>query len=352
VAEITGATATGTILADDVEPVTDQFLSISATDANKQEGDTGSTTMTFTVTRSGDISGSTTVDYVVAGSGINPADAADFAGGVLPGGTVTFAAGELSKTIAVQVAGDTQIEADENFTVQLSSASGVAEITGATATGTILADDVAATSGITVTPTSGLTTKENGSAASFSVILDSQPDQDVIIDVVSQDTSEGTTDVSQLTFTAANWNSAQTVTVTGVDDAVRDGHVTYAIQLTSAESNQGPYAGIDPDDVLVTNQDNEKGGKGGGNSGGKGKPKKGPALGDSAAQDTAHMMDAFLTQFSQGEQFGRSLDLDLDWSERDRAATRLDAALARHHFQDADGSAAEEDSADEALLVG
>jgi hypothetical protein len=269
-----------------------------------------------------------------------------------PCSTVFGAAGEVTKTITVEVAGDSQVESNEGFTVQLSNASGVAQITDGTAAGTILTDDIAATPGITVTPTSGLTTKESGSSASFSVILDSQPDDDVIIDVASLDTGEGTTDASQLTFTAANWNTAQTVTVTGVDDAVRDGHVTYAIQLTSAESNQGPYAGIDPDDVLVTNQDNEKGGKGGGNSGGKGKPKKGLALGDSAAQDTAHMMDAFLAQFSQGEQFGRSLDLDLDWSERDRAATRLDAALARHHFQDSDESVAEEDSADEALLVG
>ena len=40
------------------------------------------------------------------GSGANPANAADFTGGVLPTGTVSFAAGETSKTITVNVAGD------------------------------------------------------------------------------------------------------------------------------------------------------------------------------------------------------------------------------------------------------
>ena len=34
---------------------------------------------------------------------------------------------------------------------------------------------------------------------------------------------------ASLTFTTANWNVAQTVTVTGVDDAVDDGDVAYTI---------------------------------------------------------------------------------------------------------------------------
>ena len=41
----------------------------------------------------------------------------------------------------------------------------------------------------------------------------------------SSDTTEGTVGPASLTFTTANWNVAQTVTVTGVDDAVVDGDV-------------------------------------------------------------------------------------------------------------------------------
>jgi len=70
-------------------------------------------------------------------------------------------------------------------------------------------DDVAA---ITVTPTSGLVTSESGGFATFMVVLRSQPTANVVIPVTSSDLTEGTVSTSSLTFTAANWNVAQTVT--------------------------------------------------------------------------------------------------------------------------------------------
>jgi hypothetical protein len=75
------------------------------------------------------------------GSGANPAVAADFAGGAFPTGTVSFAAGEATKTITVNVAGDSTVEPGENFTVALSNPSAGTTIGTATATGTILNDD-------------------------------------------------------------------------------------------------------------------------------------------------------------------------------------------------------------------
>ena len=79
----------------------------------------------------------------MAGSGTNPAAAIDFAGATLPTGTVSFAAGETSKTVTVNVAGDTTIEPNETFTLSLSNPSTGATITAASATGTILNDDAA-----------------------------------------------------------------------------------------------------------------------------------------------------------------------------------------------------------------
>ena len=55
-------------------------------------------------------------------------------------GTLTFAAGETSKTVHVDIGGDTASEANETFTVTLSNASG-ATIADATAVGTIVDDD-------------------------------------------------------------------------------------------------------------------------------------------------------------------------------------------------------------------
>ena len=77
--------------------------------------------------------------------------------------------------------------------------------------------------GITVTPTGGLVTTEAAGTTTFTVVLNTQPTADVTIGVSSSDTSEGTVNPSSLTFTVANWSTAQTVTVTGQDDDEEDG---------------------------------------------------------------------------------------------------------------------------------
>ena len=48
-------------------------------------------------------------------------------------------------------------------------------------------------------------------------MLDAQPANDVVLSISSSDTGEATV-TNSLTFTSANWDKAQTVTVTGVDD--------------------------------------------------------------------------------------------------------------------------------------
>jgi len=92
------------------------------------------------------------------------------------------------------------------------------------------ADDVSVSNtdndvvGITVTPTSGLSTSEAGAGSdSFTIRLNSEPTGDVSIGLSSSDTTEGTISTASLTFTAGNWNVPQTVTVTGVNDDVDDG---------------------------------------------------------------------------------------------------------------------------------
>ena len=116
------------------------FLSITPADAVKPEGNSGTTPFTFTVTRSGDLSGPTDVNFQVSGGVTNPADPTDF-GGQFPSGTVQFLASEASKTVTVDVSGDQVVEPDEEFSVTLSNPTGGALITTATATGTVVNDD-------------------------------------------------------------------------------------------------------------------------------------------------------------------------------------------------------------------
>ncbi|HNH07130.1 MAG TPA: hypothetical protein PK683_01415 [Leptospiraceae bacterium] len=70
------------------------------------------------------------------------------------------------------------------------------------------------------------------STESFTVKLNSQPTADVIYDVTSLDTSKLTASPSTLTFTPANWNTAQTVTLTGAgnpDINAADANVTVRV---------------------------------------------------------------------------------------------------------------------------
>ncbi|EAQ04196.1 cadherin domain/calx-beta domain protein [Pseudooceanicola batsensis HTCC2597] len=87
------------------------------------EGDTEAVELSFTVSRTGDLSAEVTVDWAVAGASdyfYADADADDFQGGAFPSGTVTFAAGEDTATISVSVAGDLIDENTEDFRVVLS----------------------------------------------------------------------------------------------------------------------------------------------------------------------------------------------------------------------------------------
>jgi hypothetical protein len=131
-APITDATGVGTILNDEVS------LAIAATSANKAEGQSGSTEFTFTVTRTGDSAVAHTVNYAISGTAVR---GADFAGGALPSGSVSFDPGETSKVLTINIAGDASFEMNEAFTVTLSSPSTGAVIGTATATGTIQNDD-------------------------------------------------------------------------------------------------------------------------------------------------------------------------------------------------------------------
>lgn len=115
------------------------------------------------------------------------------------------------------------------------------------------------TPGFTVTPTSGLLTTESGGTADFTVVLDKAPLADVTIPVSSSNTGEGTVSTSSLTFTASDWDTPQTVTITGQDDLVQDGAVAYTIILGAATTADANYSGLNPTDVSVVNADNEPG---------------------------------------------------------------------------------------------
>ncbi|MEP4531615.1 MAG: hypothetical protein ABJ004_00925, partial [Cyclobacteriaceae bacterium] len=99
-------------------------------------------------------------------------------------------------------------------------------------------------------------TDESGKTATFTVVLDAQPLTDVVLDVISGDTGEGTVDKSTLTFTNANWDNPQTVTVSGVGDGISDGDQTYDITVSIDQLNSDDaFDALADQQVSVTNLD-------------------------------------------------------------------------------------------------
>ncbi len=183
--------------------------------------------------------------------------------GTLSTGSLTFSATDwnIAQTVTVTGVDDAIVDGDVAYSVLTAAA-----VSADSAYDGIDADDVSLTNtdndaaGITVTPTSGLVTTENGGTASFSVVLNSQPTADVTIGLSSSDTTEGTLSTASLSFSAADWNIAQTVTVTGVDDAIVDGDVAYSVLTAAAVSDDSAYDGLDADDVSLINTDNDAAG--------------------------------------------------------------------------------------------
>lgn len=115
-ATIAKASGLGTINNDD-----DQGPAFSVGDITVAEGDSGTTNATFTVTLSEALTTQATVNFATAnGSALAPGDYTSNSG------TLTFAAGETTKTVTVAVAGDVRDEVDETFRLLLSEAVGAA----------------------------------------------------------------------------------------------------------------------------------------------------------------------------------------------------------------------------------
>ena len=126
-------TGGGTIVDDDPRTITGRRLAIG--DVAVHEGDAGPRTAVFTVSLSKASTSYVKVSFATANG--TATKALDYTRTL---GTLTFAPGATSMTVAVPIAPDDLAEGDEAFTVNLSAASG-ATITDASGIGTILDDD-------------------------------------------------------------------------------------------------------------------------------------------------------------------------------------------------------------------
>ena len=187
----------------------------------------------------------------VTATAVSPAVPGDF---TRTGSTLTVAAGATTSTglVTVTAVDNSATEGDKQVNVAASASGGRGLAAPAVVALTIRDDEF----GLNVGSVSGQAT-EAGGLATFTVALQTQPSAAVTVAVSSQDTGEGTVSPSSLTFETTDWNTAQTVTVTGVDDDVDDGTVTWAVRLDTASGGDSNYHGLADEDVDVTTTDDD-----------------------------------------------------------------------------------------------
>ena len=155
-------------------------------------------------------------------------------------------------TYSLEVYDDAVDEGDETFELQLQHPPGRERTPFGVGSAivTILDDD---TAGVTVEPTELTVTEGDSTGASYTVVLESRPTANVTMSGTVPPGAGVSVDETSLTFTDADWDEPQTVTVTAVQDADRvGGTVTLAHSAAGGGYDAVSVAGVE---VTVVDDD-------------------------------------------------------------------------------------------------
>ena len=230
-----------------------QTGSPAATSVNEQN----TTTDTFQVKLNAEPSGNVVIN-VVSG---------DTSEATVSAASLTFTPSNWSTDQTITVTGVDDFLDDGDITantvLSINQGSTVAEYDGVgsqnVAVTTVDNDAVGFT--VTLSGNSTSVNEQNTTTDTFQVKLNAEPSGNVVINVVSGDTSEATVSAASLTFTPSNWSTDQTITVTGVDDFLDDGDITANTVLSINQgSTVAEYDGVGSQNVAVTTVDNDTAG--------------------------------------------------------------------------------------------
>ena len=246
-----------------------QGIAIGEVAVTVDDDDTASTVVALTVnpTRLSEGAGTTEIEVTaslnqaarnvatvltlsVGESGDTAVEGTDY--GTVSGFSLTIGAGATSATgtFDLNPTDDDLDEGGESLTVSGTTTAPGLSVTAATVT--IRDND---TAGVTVSETALTVTEEDTTGGGYTLVLESQPTASVVVTVSGHAGSEVSLNRTTLTFTALNWATAQTVTVTAggdadaIDDTVRLSH--------SAASSDSDYQGITIGEVAVTVDDDD-----------------------------------------------------------------------------------------------
>ena len=240
-ASISDATLTVNVTDDDTPNI---LLSAATLTVTEEDSSGGSYTVRLATEPTADVA------VTVTASGSLTIDGPDATTAFTTSETLTFTMSDYAaKTINVRAGADNDL-ADNTITIAHTAASTDSDYAGKTASlpVTITDDD---TGSLILSETSRAVTEGDAAGATYTVKLSHRPSATVTVTITSADGKAAATPAS-LTFNAANWNVAQTVTVTAVADAdLADGDDT----LTHTPSATGGYLASATKDVTVTVQE-------------------------------------------------------------------------------------------------
>ncbi|SVD95788.1 uncharacterized protein METZ01_LOCUS448642, partial [marine metagenome] len=125
--------------------------------------------------------------------------------------------------------------------------------------------------GFVIKPVSNLQVSENGTTTAEATIqLRTHPSSPVTLLIATANDEEGKLSIGNyeegklssiisVSFNASNWSESQTVTITGIDDQIKDGRKGFAIVTFPAISEDPDYKDVNPVDIIVFNEDDDTG---------------------------------------------------------------------------------------------
>ena len=235
-ATISESQGVGTITDDDT-------LILAIGDVVRAEGNSGPTTFSFTVSKTGTTDLLTTVDYATAAGTMNPARAGGCATGIdyqSASGTLSIPAGSSSGSVSITVCGDGSYELNDTFAVNLTSPTN-ATIGDAQGLGTITNDDA-----LTLTIDDVTRSEGNLGTTAFTFTV-SKTGTTELVTTVDYATASGTTNPATVgacgagidyesasgTLSIPAADASGTVSVTMCGDATYEAIETFVVNLSN-----------------------------------------------------------------------------------------------------------------------
>ena len=203
---------------------------VSINDVSYNEGDFDSSNATVTVSLSAPSSKSVSVQLRASANTAQDGGVDFYPAST---GSLTFSPGETTKTFTIPIIGDTKIEPDETFFIDLTGATN-AVIGKFRATFTIVNDDVVPTVSLSINDVSVTEGNTSTTPATFTVTLSAPTAKTVKVTYGSAMVTAGVGDDFQLpggTITFTPGQTTQTITVHVNGDTVAEGNETFKIVL-------------------------------------------------------------------------------------------------------------------------